>query len=116
MRYAFVIGVILGVAAPEFASGQSLGPRTLLPMHVTCADQPVTTLPTPQFTIAGAQRADGRLALSPGDIVVIQSGTAQGIAVGQSFFSRRLQGGRRDAFRRGRDGFAGIHTSGVVTV
>lgn len=116
MRYALVLGVLLGIALPDTAAGQPLGPRTLLPMHVVCTDQPVTALPSPQLTISGAQRADGREVLATGDIVVIRGGTTQGLAVGQSFVARRLEGGTRDAFRLGRDGFAGIRTAGVLTV
>jgi len=116
MRYALVAGVIVGTVLPHAAAGQSLGPRTLLPLQIACADQAVTTMPSPQLTIAGAQRADGRQSLGPGDVAVIQAGAAQGLEVGQRFVARRLQGGSRDALRLGVDGFMGIHTAGVLTV
>jgi hypothetical protein len=116
MRYALALGAMLAVGSTAAASAQSLSPRTLLPLHVACADEPVATLPTPQLTIAGAERADGRRVLGPGDVVVIKAGTAMGIAVGQSFLARRVEGGGRDAFRRGRDGYAGIRTAGILTV
>lgn len=38
MRYALVAGVIVGTVLPHAAAGQSLGPRTLLPLQIACAD------------------------------------------------------------------------------
>jgi hypothetical protein len=118
MRQVVVLAVI-GMALPCLAAAQTLGPRTLLPMHVACADIPVTTPPTAgKFTIAGSDRADGREVMATGETVVIEAGTAQGVAVGQQYAARRLDGGgsRSQAFRRGTDGYAGIRTAALLTV
>jgi hypothetical protein len=117
MRQTLVFAV-LGMALPSLAAAQGLGPRTLLPMHVACADIPVTTPPTAgKFTIAGSGRIDGREAMATGDTVVIEAGTGQGVAVGQQYAARRLDGGTREqAFRRGVDGYAGIRTAALLTV
>lgn len=116
MRYALAAGVILCTGLSQAASAQSLGSRTLRPFHVVCSEQAVTAVPATSLTIAGAQRADGRQTLAPGDIAVIRAGTGQGLAVGQSFTARRLEGDARDAFRRGQRGFAGVRTAGIVTI
>jgi len=114
MRHALVVAV-LGMAIPALAPAQSLGPRTLLPMHVACADIAVTTPPTGKFTIAAAERADGREVMGTGETAVIRAGTSQGLAVGQQFAARRLDGGIW-AFRRGVGGYAGIRTAGLLTI
>jgi hypothetical protein len=117
MRQTLVVAV-LGMALPSLAAAQALGPRTLLPMHIACADIPVTAPPTAgKFTVAGSTRADGREAMATGETVVIEAGTAQGVAVGQQFAARRLDGGTvKQAFRRGVDGYAGIRTAALLTV
>ena len=53
--------------------------------------------------------------MATGETVVIEAGTAQGVAVGQQFAARRLDGGAR-AFGRGVDGYAGIRTAALLTV
>ncbi|MEZ5289188.1 MAG: hypothetical protein R2712_31165 [Vicinamibacterales bacterium] len=120
MRYAFVMGAIVAMAVPGAAAAQELSPRTLLPLHVVCAEQAVQSLPSVTLTVAGSQRADGRRAMAAGDVLVIHAGTTQGVDVGQSYFTRRVQGGDRrgtsEPFRLGWEGRAGVLTSGVVTV
>lgn len=114
MRCALVVA-ILGIAVPAVAVGQGLGPRTLLPMHVACADLPISAPPAVSLTVAASRDGDGRQTLATGDVVVIRAGAPQGLTVGQQFLARRLDGGR-EAFRRGREGFAGVRTAGVLTV
>lgn len=114
-----VVFAVLGMALPSLTPAQTLGPRTLLPMHVACADIPVTAPPgAGKFTIAGSNRTDGREVMATGDTVVIEAGTAQGVAVGQQFAARRLDGGgtKSQAFRRGAEGYAGIRTAALLTV
>lgn len=100
---------------PAAVAAQPISPRTLLPLHAACADLPVPTAATATLTVAGAQRADGRQVLGIGDMAVLRAGTAQGLAVGQQFVARRLDGGR-EAFRRGTKGFAGVRTAGVLEI
>ena len=61
-----VVGLALGMMVPALSAAQTLGPRTLLPMHVACAELPVTAPPVATLRIDGVQRADGRQALAPG--------------------------------------------------
>jgi hypothetical protein len=110
-----MILVGLVAALPAAAAAQPISPRALLPLHVACADLPVGTTPTIALTVAGAQRGDGREVLATGDVAVLRAGTAQGLAVGQQFVARRLDGGRA-AFRRGANGFAGVRTAGVLEI
>jgi len=114
MRYVLAVA-LMGMAMPSTVAAQPLGPRTLLPMHVMCADLPVTTLPVPTLTIEGAQHADSRRVLSIGDVAVVKAGTGEGITVGQRFVARRVTG-PYDVFARGRDGYGAVRTAGVITV
>jgi hypothetical protein len=50
------------------------------------ADEPAVTL-----RVSGGQAAATRMVWAPGDLVTINAGRGQGIAVGQEFFVRRLQ-------------------------
>ena len=114
-----VVFAVLGMALPSLAAAQTLGPRTLLPMHIACADIPVLTPPgAGKFTIAGSSRADGREVMATGETVVIEAGTAQGVSVGQQYAARRLDGGntKSQSFRRGADGYGGIRTAALLTV
>lgn len=114
MRVALAVA-LMGMAMPFDVAGQTLGPRTLVPMHVLCADLPFSTPPGITLTIEGAQHADGRQVLGIGDTVVIKAGTGQGITVGQQFVARR-QKRMSDVYARGRDGYGSVRTAGVVTV
>jgi hypothetical protein len=87
----------------------------VLPLHVACADLPVTMPPVGTLLIASSERGDGRQAMATGEVVVIQAGSQQGLAVGQSFVARRADGGP-GALRRGWEGFAGIRTAGLLTI
>lgn len=121
MRYVLAVA-IAGMAMPSTVAGQSLGPRTLLPMHVLCTDLPVTAPPGMGLTIEGAQHPDGRQALGIGDVAVVRAGTADGIKVGERFMARRLLRSQATvASRRGpydaiRTAYDSVHTAGVLTV
>ncbi|MCC7125994.1 MAG: hypothetical protein IT178_14170 [Acidobacteria bacterium] len=116
MRH-LVIAIAACAVSAGSAAAQNLGPRTLTPRSIACADLPVSTLPVTAdtLTIAGTERADGRVTMATGDAAVIAAGTGKGLAVGQQFLVRRLDGGR-EAFRRGVSGFAGVRTAAVLTV
>ncbi|MGE0461452.1 MAG: hypothetical protein AB7Q16_08795 [Vicinamibacterales bacterium] len=121
MRYVLAVA-IAGMAMPSTVAGQALGPRTLLPMHVLCADMPVTALPGITLTIEGAQHPDGRQALGIGDVAVVRAGTGDGIKVGDRFMARRvLRPHETLIHRRGpyddiRSDYDSVHTAGVLTV
>lgn len=108
--------VVLALAAPAAAAAQDLGPRTVVPMHVACADVVVTDLPpSATLAVAGAQRGDGRLSLALGDAAVINAGTAQGLAVGQAFFARRHERQRMGP-RSGPVPYVGVRTTGLLVI
>jgi hypothetical protein len=125
MRNALLVGV-LSVTAPALAAAQGLGPRTVLPMHIPCADLPITETPAIPLTVAASERGDGRLALSLGELVVIKAGTAQGLAIGQSFVASHVDRGRENyhgtwdgsaGVRFGRNGYqGGVRATALLTV
>jgi len=121
MRYVLVVAV-MGMAMPSTVAGQSLGPRTLLPMHVLCTDMPVTAPPGITLTIEGAQHPDGRQVLGTGDVAVIKAGTGEGLKVGQRFIARRLQRPqetvttRRGPYDAVHTAYDSVHTAGILTV
>lgn len=125
MRSAFLIG-LLSVAAPAAVAAQTLGPRTLTPWQVQCADLPLTGPPTSPLTVEASERGDGRLVASPGELVVIRAGTDRGLALGQSFVARRVDRGRvdytgvradRPGVRFGRDGYyGGLRSTALLTI
>lgn len=76
-------GAVAGVPA--------LGPLTLTPTIVSCTDLPtVATLPGTELRVLGLHNADRRSSAARGDLVVLNAGTPQGLAIGQQYFARRL--------------------------
>jgi hypothetical protein len=69
----------------------ALGPRTVTPAIVACTDLPTTTTPVAALRIIAAQAGDDHSVYAPGEIVVINGGTPQGLLPGQRYFTRRLQ-------------------------
>lgn len=118
-----LVAAPLGAQTPSAGPAQ-LGPRTLLPAHVMCADLPVTAPPVPTVVISGGQNPDGRESLVKGDVVVLSAGTNLDLAVGQRFLIRRLQGtlqgsarkGARPAFPKTGEGFGAVRTAGWLTI
>ena len=125
MRNVSLVAIV-GLLVPGLAGAQGLGPRTVLPMHVPCAELPIAAEPTIPLTVAAAERGDGRLILSTGEMVVIQAGTAQGLARGQSFLAHHVDRGREDyngnwdgvsGVRFGRDGYqGGLRATALLTI
>jgi hypothetical protein len=111
---------------PGWAAAQELGPRTVLPMHVPCADLPIAAEPTIPLTVAASERGDGRLTLTAGEMAVIHAGTAQGLARGQSFLAHHVDRGRENyngnwdgmsGVRFGRDGYqGGLRATALLTI
>jgi hypothetical protein len=92
-----------------------LGPKTVVPATVACADLPVTTAPTPQLHVAAPHAGDRHELAYRDDVVVLSGGTPQGLTAGQRFYTRRFQpaGAREGAARKGQ---GSIRTSGWLTV
>ena len=98
LRRFVLAATVLLVAAPLWAQTPpadpaQLGPRTLVPAHLLCADLPISSTPASTVSIAGGQNGDGRESLVKGDVVILNAGTTQNLAVGQRFLVRRYDGG-----------------------
>jgi hypothetical protein len=79
------------------ATNTNLGPRTLSAAIVACTDLPTATVPTSSLRVLAAQVGDDHTAYAPGEVVVVNGGTPHGLAVGNRYFTRRLQRGVEDA-------------------
>jgi hypothetical protein len=104
-----------GVLAAS-AQLQSLRPELSrnIPMEVLCAPEAATSLPPATVRIvAGFERR--KALFGPGDVVVIDAGTAQGLQPGQHYFARRVI---RDRFavRTSEAAAHSIHTAGWLTI
>jgi len=97
------------------ATNTNHGPRTLTAAIVACTDLPTATEPTPSLRVLAAQTGDHHTVYAPGEIIVINGGTPQGLSVGSRYFTRRLQLGIEaeppSVTTRG-----AIRTSGWITV
>ncbi len=106
MRNGCLVAIV-GLMVPGLAGAQGLGPRTVLPMHVACAELPIAGSPTIALNVAASERGDGRLILGTGELAVIHAGTAQGLAIGQSFLAHHLDRGREN-YHGNWDGYTGV--------
>ena len=90
----------------------TLGPRTLVPVFVACADLPITALPSPAPLVISGHNTDGHQDMAPGDFVILE-GT--GFTIGQRYVARRLRGGMTSMEQRP-DGIGAVQTTGWLTV
>ena len=97
------------------ATTQNLGPRTLTAAIVACADRPTPAVPTATLRVLAAQRGDSHSSFGPGEILVLNGGTPQGVTVGRRYFTRRLQLGL-DGLAPSPTALGAIRTTGWVTV
>jgi hypothetical protein len=103
--FGFVLSGVLVAASSAFGqvssiqvieaprTNENFGPRTLTPALIACADLPTATVPAAPLKVLAAQIGDNRGAFSLGEVVVLNGGTPQGLAVGNRYFTRRLQPG-----------------------
>jgi hypothetical protein len=125
MRKVWLVGV-LGMALPAVAGAQGLGPRTITNWQVQCADLPASEPPGAPLWVAASERGDGRLAIAPGELIVIQAGTEQGLKLGQALVSRRVDRGREsyngvkpgaEGMIFGRSGYyGGVRSTALLTI
>lgn len=106
MRNACLVAVV-GWLIPGIAGAQGLGPRTVLPVQVQCAGMPVSAPPATPMIVAASERGDGRTVLSLGELAVIEAGTAQGLALGQTFTAQHVDRGREN-YNGNWDGYQGL--------
>ncbi|HXG88256.1 MAG TPA: hypothetical protein VNJ02_07970 [Vicinamibacterales bacterium] len=76
--------------APALQGGLDLGPKTVVPAFIACADVPTTVVPVPALRIVAPHAVDLHEHSSRNDLVVISGGTPQGLAIGQRYFTRRV--------------------------
>ena len=97
------------------APTQVLGSRTLTPWMVACTDVPVTAKPEPRLFVKGVHSIDIRWMASGGQEVMIGRIPDDGLAPGQRYAVRRLQGDPREFPREG-EGFGMVRTAGWITI
>src|SRR5919106_4399539 len=115
MRIGIVVTATLLTAIPVSAQNQVPkdvhGPRTLMPWMVACADTPVTSKPNPRIVLKGTRSSDNHAMASRGSEVNINRTPNDGLAVGQRYAIRRLQGDPK-MFPREGEGFGAVATIG----
>jgi hypothetical protein len=117
MRIGFLATAIVLTAVPVSAQVPKdvHGPRTLMPWMVACADTPVTSKPDPHMTIKGTRSPDGLFMAARGNEIDIGRTPNDGLAEGQRFVVRRLQGDPQTFLRNG-EPFGAIRTAGYITI
>ena len=127
MRHTSLLLIMFCAALPPAAAQTTIqvapaptgpglfGPRTVLPVTVACTDLPTATVVEHPLRIVAPHSGDDHAISRAGDIVVLNGGTAQGFAIGQRYFTRRLTAPvnreRISNLERG-----AIRTSGWLTV
>ena len=100
--------------APQ-AGSQAYGGKILVPAIVACTDLPTATVPMPPLRILAPHAADLHAGASRNDVVVLNAGTPQGLAIGQRYFTRRVNGPvNREAISATDRG--AVRTTGWLTV
>jgi hypothetical protein len=120
MRPVTIAAALLALSAmPVFAQltrgGTPLGPHTLRPHHMRCAELPVTQIPVPTLTIKGGHNPDGRYSFSRGDVVVLSAGTGMDVQPGRRYVVRRLDMPVGDFPKDGKS-YGAVMTAGWLTV
>jgi hypothetical protein len=125
MRIGMVAMAVLLAAVPASAQAppqimataptEVLGSRTLTPWMVACTDLPVTAKPEPRLTIKGVHSIDVRWMASGGQEVMIGRLPDDGLAPGQRWAVRRLQGDPK-AFPHQSQGFGAVRTVGWIII
>lgn len=107
--------VVLLTAVPAFAqSPEVTGPRTLTGHMVTCTDLPVVAKPIPRLTVFGPFDSDKHYATTRGTLVIKRQ-PDDGLAVGQRYFTQRIQGDPK-RFPKPGEGFGDLRVTGWVTI
>jgi hypothetical protein len=105
------------LAAPAAAQRGPAPASTHLPADVlslACAPKVAFEAPAMPLRVTGGQDSFIRRTYLPGDLMTINAGTINGIAVGQEFFVRRLQISRREPVTP--ETPASIRTTGWIKV
>ena len=117
VRAVVLAGAFSGTVLPASAQrAPSPKPSGLPPGVLSLACAPALTFeapPTP-LRVTGSQNAFIHRALAPGDLITINAGTDNGIAVGQQYYTRRAVPREKRAI--GRDNPAVVQTSGWIRI
>ena len=92
-----------------------LGPKTLIPAHVACADVLVAVRPSSPLHIVAPHSADPHEMSYRDDVVVLSGGTPQGLAPGQRYYARRFRAPRNGEAVSAKDR-GSVRTAGWLTV
>ena len=113
-----VAAVVMATAgAPVLAQrAPSPVPTGLTPevLSLACAPSVAYQVPNVPLRVTGSQESVVHYTFAPGDLIVINGGTDNGIEVGQEYFTRRAVPVEREGV--GRNNPATIHTSGWIRV
>jgi hypothetical protein len=101
--------------AASLPGAQAYGGKVLVPAIVACTDLPTATVPMPPLRILAPHTGDLRAGSSRNDVVVLNAGTPQGLAVGQRYFTRRVNGSISREMISATDRGA-VRTTGWLTV
>ena len=121
-RLAGVLAALVAVAAlttgwPVLAQRAPAPVPTDLPAEIlslACAPGLAHEAPPTPLRITGSQESVVRRTFAPGDLIVVNGGTDNGIDVGQEYFARRAVPVDRRPVSR--DNPATIHTSGWIRI
>ena len=114
---ALVAAGVLAAGWPVSAQRAPAAVPTNLPTEIlslACAPSLAYEAPPTPLRITGSQESFVRGTFAPGDLIVINGGTDNGIDVGQEYFTRRAAPLERRPISR--DNPATIHTSGWIRV
>lgn len=119
MRAAFVKAgaCVLAAALPAYAQRGPAPAPSGLPADVlslACAPTMAYQVPDVKLRISGGQDTAFRISHAPGDLVTINAGTRDGLAVGQQFYTRRPLAGSYERVSQANP--ATIRTTGWVRV
>jgi hypothetical protein len=110
-------GVVLLASAVPAAAQRGPAPTAVsVPpdiISLACAPALAHEVPATPLRITGGQETGARTTHAPGDLVTINAGARNGIAVGQEFYTRRVLEGQG---RVGQDNPDTIRTSGWIRV
>lgn len=117
---AWIASALAIVATPTLAEAQQPGPaRTVaraqnVAEEIACAPATLDAPPTPALRVSGGYE-HGRLMFGPGESLLVDAGSRQGVQNGQVYYVRRYV---RDMFTPAWPDFTpvSIHTAGWVTI
>jgi hypothetical protein len=113
---AVAAAVVASIQPVSAQRGPAMAESGLRAEVIALACAPLATFedPAASMRITGGQDAFTKRNYTPGDLVTINAGTANGIEVGQQFFARRMQRAREEQHATDRPGT--IRTTGWLRV